>query len=191
MDIIRAKSRANRITAPLTSGAGAYINIAALFVSATNTFAVTANRLYGVPFYLPRPYTVGKFWCNITGSAAGNAQLGIYNLDQDLATITTLAVKTTANVDVSSTGVKSGACTATPLIAGWYLLAAQFSGTPTVTGVAANNLLSNFGFLSASFTKGLGAYRDVGSFGLPADETGQTYTNAAGINLPIIGYSTQ
>lgn len=176
--------------APLTSGAGTFINIPHMFSAATNTFAVTTNRLYVVPFFMPRHYVVGKFWCNVTATAAGNAQMGIYNMDQDLATIGTLLVKTTANVDVSGTGVKSGACTSTTVAPGWYFLAAQFSSTPTVTGIGANNLQNYTGFLSATFAKVTSQYR-VPSFGLPADETGQTYTEAGSANFPIIGYSTQ
>ena len=172
----------------LTSGT--WLNVAPVPTGATVTFSVNSGRIHQVPFFIPRPYTIGKFWLNVTGTAAGNARLGIYNLNQETGALLTLVVQTTANIDVSSTGIKSGTCTATVLAPGFYSMASFFSSTPTITGGAPTLTLPIFGYSTAAFTRTAMQYRALAFTSLPSDETGQSYTDSTSANIPLIGFTT-
>lgn len=106
--------------------------------------ALTANRLYCVPFVVPRDITIDRIAIHVYSAGAGGtkARLGIYNDGTNLHPGTLLADLGT--VDVDGTGIK--AITIDPaqaLTKGLYWLALISDGTPSLKGTADTSVTFN------------------------------------------------
>lgn len=99
----------------------------------SSSLAVTANRLYLVPFYLPAARGIQGLGVQVStaGAAGTSVRLGVYRPDpaNDYEPGARLLDWGTINTD--STGVRQVTATAT-LAAGLWYVAGYFSGTPTV-----------------------------------------------------------
>ena len=96
----------------------------------TSGFAVTADRLYAIPFVAARAMTVDRIAIKVTTLAAGKkARLGIYNSGSDGEPSS--LVLDAGEVDVSSVGVKAITISQS-LTKGLYWLACVSDGTPSV-----------------------------------------------------------
>ena len=117
--------------------------------AATTTFAITANRLYYFPFFVPDATTFTRIGINVTTGAAGNARLGIYNNSNGIPSGAPLLDAGT--VDVSTTGEKE-IVISQALPVGWHWLALVSDAAPTLTAenLATAVLLCNVGSLSGS-----------------------------------------
>lgn len=117
--------------------------------AAVTTFAITANRLYYFPFFVPQATTFTRIGINVTTGAAGNARLGIYANSNGIPSgAPTLDAGT---VDVSTTGEKE-IVISQALAAGWHWLALVSDVAPTLTAenLATAVLLCNVGSLSGA-----------------------------------------
>lgn len=118
------------------------------------TSAVVANQAYYYPFQLYEPATVYKMSVIGGTSTSGNFDLGIYDSEKNrLINTGSTAMPAAATISVVD-------ITDTALLPGLYFLAAAFSASTNVFGVAITDELA-----LAPFP----AYEEaVGSFGLPA-----------------------
>ena len=119
-------------------------------------FAVTANRLYFVPFPVYEAVTFTKIGVYVSTLSAGNARLGIYNLVNGIPTSLVLDAGT---VSTGTTGSKE-VVISQALSNGWYALAVVFDATPQVyTGQSATSELEISNLLSTL----IGGAASVGS----------------------------
>lgn len=109
----------------------------------TNT-AVTANRLYAMPFNIDRVQTVDAVALNlVTQVSSSNARLGIYRNNNGVpgTLIADLGTVATSN----PTGFKELSGLSQKLQPGIYWLTAVFSHGPTMTHLAQASIISMFG----------------------------------------------
>lgn len=110
---------------------------------APSTLAVTANRLYLAPLYVPQTASYDRIAVAVAGAAAGNVRLGIYG--PFTGSWGSLALVTDAGtVSCGSLGTKTITINQ-QLTQGWYLTAAVFDNTPTVFAYNGANTLSQAG----------------------------------------------
>ena len=101
------------------------------FGIASGTFAIAADTLYAIPFYVGKAVTVTRIGINVTTTgAAANARLGIYQLEDGEPTALVLDAGT---VSVGTTGEKE-ATISEALSPGLYMLAVVADGAVTLTG---------------------------------------------------------
>ncbi len=94
--------------------------------------AVTANRLYVIPFKVDSAYDINGFHIdmNTAGAASTKARIGLYRMKSD-GQPGELIVET-ADVDTSvAAAVLSPSVTQTRIYPGWYYVGLVCSGTPT------------------------------------------------------------
>jgi len=100
------------------------------FINPTQTYSVTANRLYAKPYSISESISFTKIGINVTTAVAGNARLGIYTWANGLpgslvADLGTVSTTTTGDKEISITQT---------LAAGAYALVAIFDATPVIRG---------------------------------------------------------
>lgn len=166
------------------------------FVSNTNSGVLTGNRIYMVPIIVPRRRTFSTYAINVTAlSGSTIVRLGLYNCNSSFQPTTKLD-EAAATVDTSTgTGAVAVVTKAfganQDLKPGAYFIAAVSDGGPSVTRYnTANNPIAGVRFSGTSVSMNTGRYRDAGASTLPADESAQTYTNAAAggsVQFPFLG----
>lgn len=101
-----------------------------------STLAVTADRLYALPFYIPSaPNIADRIAIRVTTLSAGNARLGIYDNGNNLSPGALLL--DAGAVSTSSTGIKT-VTIRKGLTRGLKWLVVVFSVTPTVLSIDGN-----------------------------------------------------
>ena len=139
--------------------------------TALTTGAITANRLYAIPFLVSGTHTYTKIGIYVGTLSAGNVRLGIYNnLDGDVypgALLLDAGV-----VDVGSTGLKE-VVISLQLQPGLYWLALGGSSTPTLRAIAVAGAMPILGLDNAfNTTPGIGWYVAFTYAALPNPFTG-------------------
>lgn len=115
--------------------------------SAFTTVALSANTLYGVPFYVPNTTTYTAIVVEVTTLAGGKSvRLGIYN--DSNGTPGTLVLDA-GTVSAATTGGKT-ITISQQLTTGWYWLAAVSDGTPSLRALSQSNALPSLGFTSGT-----------------------------------------
>ncbi len=157
----------------------------------SGTLAVTADRLYLLPFRVDGSCDVNGFYIdmNTSGAASTKARIGIYRMKADGQP--GAVVCETADIDTSvSATVLSPSVTQTRLRAGWYFIALVCSGTPTFVAYPA----SAYGVTPLGLESSASAclpivmlYKSIAGWSsLPADPTSLS-TLVAGVSaLPAI-----
>lgn len=150
-----------------------------LATAATSGAAVTANRLYAVPYVVGATTTFTRIGINVTSAIAGNARLGIYNWADGVPSTLVLDCGT---VSTSSTGDKEITISQS-LTAGVYALAVVFNAAPSVAVANERNLI-NYLVGDVSST-GNNVFQYVGhTYGaLPTPFGTATYTGTASPSL--------
>lgn len=172
---------ANTITiAASASGAGLglYREVGRLY-DAQNCFggsfangAVTANRLYGMPYLVWDSESYDRIVAHVQTANGTSARLGIYAQGTDGAP--GALVLDAGTIATGSTGFKTITISQT-LAPGRYVLAFYADGTPSVYMWGQTNALAVLGWDDGSLNLGggnIGWYRDVGSFGALPDPFG-------------------
>lgn len=109
--------------------------------SQNGAIAVTPDRLYAIPIYLPGD-TITRIGLEITTAAASTTiRLGIY--ERDSTNGAGALVLDAGTIDSSTTGGKE--ITISQTLTGYYILAAICDGSASIRTTASWNRLSNFG----------------------------------------------
>lgn len=109
-------------------------------IDSSTGFTVTADRLYVMPISFGGGVSIDRITVGVV-TGAGNAYMGLYNLDGD-GKPTTL-VTDYGTIDVSTSGEKSITISET-LTSGYYGLGIVFSGTPAVyTGASSSGNIAD------------------------------------------------
>lgn len=156
--------------------------------------ALTANRIYMTPIWVPRTRTYSGYGVVLTTTAGTSIiRVGLYNCNSSLQP-TTKIDEGAATIDASAatgvTGLKTVAFGANQsLTPGLYFLACVTDGTPQVMRLPAGSAIGPFGMRlsTGAVTTNSGKHRDAGASTLPADETAQTYAIQAGNGYPVVG----
>lgn len=166
------------------------------FLSNTGSGTLTGNRIYMVPIIVPRRRTYSTYAINVTVLSGSTViRLGLYNCNSSFQPTTKLD-EAASTVDTSTgTGAVAVVTKAfganQDLKPGAYFIAAVSDGGPSVTRYStANNPIAGVRFSGTSVMMNTGRYRDAGASTLPADESAQTYTNAAAggaVQFPFLG----
>ena len=120
--------------------------------TAKTTLAITANRLYAIPFFCPKTITLDRIAIHVSTAGTGNARLGIYQDDGTTNPATATLVLDAGEVTIASTGAKE--LTINQTLTGGYLywLALVSNGTPTLGAVAVASMMTCFFGLSSITT---------------------------------------
>ena len=114
----------------------------------TSTLAVTAGRLYAIPFYASRLITLDRLAFNVSTQSNGqNARIGIYSSHSKSDLYPDTLIYDSGNLSTTGTGVKNGATSLSiSLTPGLYWFAMNCSSTPTVRGFVVADCYSIFGY---------------------------------------------
>lgn len=149
--------------------------------TAKTTLALTANRLYAIPFFVPKTITLDRIAIHVSTAGTGNARLGIYRDDGTADPSTATLILDAGEVSIAATGKQE--LTINQTLTGGYLyyLAIVTNGTPTIGAVAlASMMTSFFGLTDITTTAWLTfAYRSFTYAALPNPFNG-TITLASG-----------
>lgn len=112
------------------------IHLPTNFIRLNATFALVADRIYYVPYWITRPVLVDTIWHAVTTGSGSSPptnvyHAGFYDTDPDNGQPGNLLFSV-ADLDPSSTAADSGTFTETLLMPGWYWAAAWTDVTPTV-----------------------------------------------------------
>jgi len=110
--------------------------------TALTTGALTANRLYALPFIVPAGMTIDRIAINVTTLGTGNARLGIY---EDSGLYPATRTLDAGEVSIASTGVKS-ITISQALTPGHKWLVVVSNGTPTIRTFAVASLIPVLGY---------------------------------------------
>jgi len=110
---------------------------------ALTTLAMTANRLYAIPFLCSEPLKIDQIAINVTTLAAGSARLGVYADDRLIRP--GRLVLDAGEVDTGATGVKTLSVTLDLLRKQLYWLAIVANAAPTVRAPAAGSCYPIYG----------------------------------------------
>lgn len=119
--------------------------------TALTTLALTASRIYFIPFIVPARVTVTGLAINVTTAAAGTAQVGIYD-SANFRPNSLLGSVT--NLDTGTTGVKSGNVNV-PLIPGrlyWVALATSAAATVRAGAVGGVQTIMGINITGTAYT---------------------------------------
>lgn len=153
---------------------------------------LSAGTCYYMPFLLSADMTVNSLGVYLaTAAASSTIKIGVMTCNQN-GYIGSKILETTSTIDTSTGGgsVKSGACTATHLPAGWYAVAVIANGgNPTVKAYTANygGCITPFGLNTAWVTI---TYRSEspGSYIIPTAASATTSGSADSADYaPMIG----
>jgi hypothetical protein len=170
------------IPSPLSAN---YYFVAPLF-TAVSTVALTANRIYAIPFVLSVSKTITTIGITVSTAASGTTvQVGVYS---DGGGSPNAALYSTSDLDSGTTGFKTYPNQSWVLNAGTtYWLAIQSSGTPTIGAITA---VCNLVYCSGTtFTRQNGIYYSATSYGLPSSLSGVSWTpTTAAMPIAVFGY---
>ena len=148
-----------------------------VFGEASNA-AITADRLYAIPFNVARDITIDRLAVHVSNADAGNpnVRLGIYNLGANLRPGTLL--NDVGTINAGSTGVKAAVISGDQaLTKGMYFLAVVCDGTPSFR--CCKPALHPLGLPSSNFAETFGVWMSTFSYAAlpdPFDETSITVT---------------
>ncbi len=154
----------------------------AVNATAATTLALTANRIYLMPFVVLREVVISQLSANVTTAAAGTHQIGIYDSNNNAQPRDRLAL---GNIDAGTTGVKTVTLSPTlTLRPGIYWAAYAASSAATVRAVALASLVPlGLPSLGTAWTT---VYALTGST-LPTSAPGSGYTELTGSVAPAVG----
>ena len=165
---------------PKPPGYDEYVVPYALSGTAGTTLALTASRIYWIPFFVWRTVTITTMAINVTTASSGTHTVGIYSANTSLQPGSLLY---SASFDAGSTGVK----TATPnlqLTQGVYWIGWHAGSGATVRAIALAASMSlalpGLGTANANYW-----YTSGTSLPNPAPTSG--YTAATGGAVPAVG----
>ena len=144
---------------------------------ALGTLALTANRIYAIPFVLASPLTITRLAIAVSTLTSGTAYVGLYNdaVASGLHQPGTQIV-VTGGLNTGSTGEKIATVTTTTLKAGVvYWAAVTGSGAATLRALAGGGVMSMLGF-SINATTAISLLYVAGSGTLPSDLSGSSFT---------------
>lgn len=156
-----------------------YYNVSNAICGTFSTGAITANRLYAVPFYVgPGGFAADRIGVNVTASAAGNARLGVYAIHATSFLPDALLLDA-GTVDVSTTGFKSITISQTftanpPYYLVWLALVSDVA--PTITSFA-NTVPIFGGLISGPFNYG-SLYQSHTYAALPSPFSSSTFISS-------------
>jgi len=124
--------------------------------TAITTLALTANRLYAIPFFCPQTFVMGQIDIYVSTAGTGNARMGIY--EDNGKVYPGKLLLDAGEVSIASTGVKG--ITVTKKLRGGklYWLALVSNGTPTVRASAVGSNLSIFFGLDSTLGTAWGTF---------------------------------
>jgi hypothetical protein len=153
----------------------------AVNATSATTLALTASRVYWIPFTVPRKVNITQLAINVTTASAGTHYVGIYASDYYWQP--TGAPLVSVSFDTSSTGVKTANVSVT-LSVGVYWFAWAAGSAATVTAIAlagcASLGLGNVGTANTTYY-----YTSGSSLPNPAPSSGYTVGTASAV--PAIG----
>lgn len=114
--------------------------------TALTTGAIVANRLYAIPFVVPKQIKIDRIAINVTTNSTGNARLGIY--DDSGSLYPTRLIIDAGEITTSTTGVKSITLSNLVLMPGLKWLVVVGNGGPTLRSFAVASMLPVMGFAS-------------------------------------------
>jgi len=133
--------------------------------TALTTGALTANRLYAIPFVVSKRTVLDRIAINVTTAGTGNARLGIY---EDLGTYPSKLLLDAGAISIATTGVKSVTISHV-LTNGLKWLVIVSNGTPTIRSFAVASLSPVLGYGNTLGTApNLGLYTAFTYAALPA-----------------------
>lgn len=143
---------------------------------ATSGAAVTADRIYALPFVIAREASFTKLGANVTdATAAGNFKRGIYR-DRGGAGGPGLLVADSGDIAVDGTGEKIGTIGSFTLSPGLYWQVFLASAAPSFSAAT----FAWFPLGNADIANGYRyAFRAFTYAALPANESAQTYANSS------------
>jgi hypothetical protein len=149
--------------------------------TASTTLALTASRVYWIPFIIPRKVTISQLAINVTTASAGTHYVGIYGSDYYWQPSSSPLVS--ASFDAGSTGVKTANVSVT-LTMGVYWFAWAAGSAATVVAIAlAGSPSLGLGSLGTANTT---CYYTSGST-LPDPAPSSGYTVLTGSAVPAVG----
>jgi hypothetical protein len=161
-----------------------YYTTAITGCTAPTTLALTASRLYAIPFLVSGTHTFIRLAITVSTLSAGNARMGIYtNTTGDLYPNALVAGTDVAEVSTGTTGLKETTISWSPS-PGLYWLCVLAQATPTVRAIAVGDSMPTLG-LSADFSVALGNawYVAYTYAALPATYPGGGTINTAAMPL--------
>lgn len=162
---------------PIRYGGGMRYIAGAVGGTALTTLALTANRLYLIPFVPPRNMTIANLAIEVTTASAGNCNLGLYQ--GNYSDVTLNLVADGGVVSTGTAGVVNGAAINYALTPGnLYYAALNPAAVATVRAVAVAGQYPWFGWTQGSSTVRSYIYgTNTQANGLPATITSaQTIT---------------
>ena len=152
--------------------------------TALSTLALTANRLYAVPFLVCGTHTYVRIGINVTTLLAGSARLGIY-ANQDGQVYPGSLILDAGEVSLGTTGLKEIVINQ-QLAPGLYWLALIASSAATIRAGVIAGVMPILGLDAAFGTAPGNSWYVSGTYGvLPNPFTGGGTVNVA--SLPAIG----
>ncbi|MDW8424997.1 MAG: hypothetical protein RMK51_03620 [Meiothermus sp.] len=118
----------------LPPGITDYVVPLALSGTAATTLALTASRVYWMPFVLTASLRITSVAINVTTAGAGTVAIGIYAANLSMQPSNLLF--STAGLDTGTTGIKQATGLTWNLAPGLYWLAVATSGAPTIRAIA-------------------------------------------------------
>jgi hypothetical protein len=153
----------------------------AVNATAATTLALTASRVYWIPFVVPRKAGITQLAINVTTASAGTHYVGIYAADYYWQPTGSPLVS--ISFDAGSTGVKTGSVDIT-LQPGVYWFAWAAGSAATVTAIALGACASlGLGSLGTANT----TYYYTSGSTLPNPAPTSGFTVATGSAVPAIG----
>jgi hypothetical protein len=158
------------------------------FIATVANYPAAANRLYGIPVYISEACTVTKIGLETTAGNAGNARLGIYNMDSDALPST--LVLDAGTVTTTSTGEKEISISQA-LAAGWYFLGVVFDAGGAVSetrgiGTASNGSFIYGGSSAATLGTSVAPYVSHTYGALPSSFGTATLSTMTGASYPAL-----
>lgn len=102
-----------------------------------STAAVTAGRLYAVPFVAPETASLAAIYARVTAGATGNCRLGIYSASSSNLLLPASLLADTGDLSTAAAATIGAAISAELTRGTLYFFAAIFSATPTIQTLAA------------------------------------------------------
>jgi hypothetical protein len=165
--------------APIT---GRYYGYRHAYGQSTTTLALTADLLYGVPFFVHSPLTADQIALNITTAAAGGKliRLGLYGATAAGQPGALIVASGALAADPGAVPDPVAATIAAALVPGrLYYLALVTDGTPTVTAVAGT--MNQFGQTTAADANSRSCVQRTFTYAALPDPWGTPSANPASV----------
>lgn len=118
-------------------------------VDGGTTAAITQDRLYALPIFLPGPTSIAKIGVYVTTGSATNLRFGLY---ADNAGVPGALIAESGNVSANVTNAEVAWTVGVIYPAGWYWLAMVGSGTPTMQYISAGENTTIMGMTTVDLT---------------------------------------